>query len=72
MNENNQPTEDVFFSVGKLVSKLRPSTTTVNMYRYLSILVNTYIPLTLYPRRGSRGISDIPPRHPRFIKITYL
>jgi hypothetical protein len=30
---------------------------------------NTYIPLTLYPRRGSRGISDIPPRHPRFTKI---
>jgi hypothetical protein len=23
----------------------------------------------LYPRRGSRGISDIPPRHPRFTKI---
>jgi hypothetical protein len=21
-----------------------------------------YIPFTLYPRRGSRGISDIPPR----------
>jgi hypothetical protein len=30
----------------------------------------TYIPLTLYPRRGGRGISDIPPR--RFIKIIYL
>jgi hypothetical protein len=26
----------------------------------------TYIPLTLYLRRGSRGISDIPPRLPRF------
>jgi hypothetical protein len=25
-----------------------------------------YIPLTLYRRRGSRGISDIPPRQPRF------
>jgi hypothetical protein len=23
-----------------------------------------------FPRRGSRGISDIPPRHPRFTKIT--
>jgi hypothetical protein len=31
--------------------------------------VHTYIPLTLYPRRGSRGISNIPPRHPRFTKI---
>jgi hypothetical protein len=29
----------------------------------------TYIPLTLYPRRGSRGISDTPPRRPRFTKI---
>jgi hypothetical protein len=26
---------------------------------------------TLYPRRGSRGVSDIPPRHPRFTKISY-
>jgi hypothetical protein len=25
-------------------------------------VVHTYIPLTLYPRRGSRGISDIAPR----------
>jgi hypothetical protein len=32
--------------------------------------IHTYIPLTLYPRRGSRGISDIPPRHPRFTKIS--
>jgi hypothetical protein len=30
---------------------------------------NTYISLTLYPRRGSIGISDVPPRHPRFTKI---
>jgi hypothetical protein len=29
----------------------------------------TYTPLTLYLRRGSRGISDIP-RRPRFTKIT--
>jgi hypothetical protein len=32
----------------------------------------TYIPLTLYLRRGSRGISVIPPRHPHFSKIIYL
>jgi hypothetical protein len=31
---------------------------------------STYIPLTLYPRRGSRGISDIPLRHPRFTKMS--
>jgi hypothetical protein len=34
------------------------------------VIVHTYIPLTLYPRRGSRGISNIPPRHPRFTKIS--
>jgi hypothetical protein len=34
------------------------------------LLPYTYIPLTLYPRRGSRGISDIPLRHPRFTKIS--
>jgi hypothetical protein len=32
----------------------------------------TYIPLTLYPRRDSRGISDIPPRRLRFIKFILL
>jgi hypothetical protein len=31
----------------------------------------TYIPLSLYHRRGSRDISDIPPRYPRFTKISY-
>jgi hypothetical protein len=34
--------------------------------------VHTYIPLTLYPQRGSRGISDIPPRYPHFTKISQL
>jgi hypothetical protein len=34
-----------------------------------SRLVNTYIPLTLYPRSGNRGISDIPTRRPDFIII---
>jgi hypothetical protein len=38
----------------------------LHLYSYY---VHTYIPLTLYPRRGSRSISDIPPRHPRFTKI---
>jgi hypothetical protein len=32
----------------------------------------TYITLTLYPRRGSRGISDIPPNHSHSTKITSL
>jgi hypothetical protein len=28
-----------------------------------TLYIHTYIPLTLYPLRGSRGILDIPPRH---------
>jgi hypothetical protein len=28
-----------------------------------------YIAVMLYPRKGSRGIQDIPPRHPRFTKL---
>jgi hypothetical protein len=32
--------------------------------------LGSYIPLTLYPRGGSRDISDIPPRRPRFTEIT--
>jgi hypothetical protein len=31
--------------------------------------IYTYISLTLYPRRGSRGISDIPPRRLRFTNL---
>jgi hypothetical protein len=31
------------------------------------LYIGTY---TFYPRRGSRGISDIAPRRPRFTKIT--
>jgi hypothetical protein len=31
---------------------------------------NKYIPLTLYPRRASRSISDIPPIHPRFTNVS--
>jgi hypothetical protein len=31
-----------------------------------------YIPLTLDPRRGSRDVSDVHPRCPRFTKMTWL
>jgi hypothetical protein len=41
-----------------------------DIIRLMMIIIHTYIPLTLYPRRGSRGISNIPPRHPRFTKIS--
>jgi hypothetical protein len=38
--------------------------------QYHNLQLHTYISLTLYPRRGSRGISDIAPRCPRFTNIT--
>jgi hypothetical protein len=42
-------------------------------YRSLKQLrLHTYISLTLHPWRGSRGISDIPPRCRRFTKIANL
>jgi hypothetical protein len=45
----------------------------VQLQRAMQFIINfTYIPLTLYPRRGRRGISDIPPRRLRFTKITKL
>jgi hypothetical protein len=33
-------------------------------------ILYTYIPLMLYPQRGSRDITDIPPRDPLFTKMT--
>jgi hypothetical protein len=33
------------------------------------MILYTNIPLTLYPRRGSRDISDISPRRPHFTKM---
>jgi hypothetical protein len=39
-----------------------------DLYFYISI--KSVLPLTLYPRRRSRGISDIPLRLPRFTKIS--
>jgi hypothetical protein len=37
--------------------------------RRSSELLLLHTALTLYPRRSIRGISDIPPRRPRFTKI---
>jgi hypothetical protein len=49
-------------------SHLNTTVTSNNMYQYI---YNTYIRTThALPRRGSRGISDVPPRRPRFTKIT--
>jgi hypothetical protein len=48
----------------------------LNVSTYFQILkeskntaVFTYMPLTVYPLRGSRGISDTPTRHPTKIKL---
>jgi hypothetical protein len=35
----------------------------IERWAYIFSTLHTYIPLTLYPRRSSRGTSDIPPRH---------
>jgi hypothetical protein len=40
-----------------------------NLKKVSLISINTYIPLTLYPCRGSRGITDIPPRRPFLLKL---
>jgi hypothetical protein len=37
----------------------------LHIYTY----IHTYIQLSLYLRSGSRGILNIPPRHPRFTKV---
>jgi hypothetical protein len=47
----------------------------VFLFMYLSIKnyttkCLTYIPLMLDPRRGSKGVSDIPPRRVRFTRMT--
>jgi hypothetical protein len=40
----------------------------INLIMYYKIY--TYKALTLDPRRSRRGVSDIPPRRPRFTKMT--
>jgi hypothetical protein len=42
----------------------------VTYFRIRNQGIHTYIPLTLYPLSGSRGVADIPPRHPCFTKIS--
>jgi hypothetical protein len=42
------------------------------MSNQCNLLIYTYIPLTLYLRRGSRDMSDILPRRLRFTKIIKL
>jgi hypothetical protein len=50
--------------------KLRKLFYVCNLPADITLNIRIYIPLTLYPRRGSRGISNIPPRHPHFTKIS--
>jgi hypothetical protein len=72
VDRERKRTSSYFFYI--FFSKIQFKSFTFGKPKYrctLTILnVNTYIPLTLYRLRGSRGISDIPPRHPRFTKIS--
>jgi hypothetical protein len=34
--------------------------------------MHTYLHATFYPRKDSRGITDIPPRHRRFTKMSAM
>jgi hypothetical protein len=47
-----------------------PGSRVVSRGFYIHTFLHTYIPLKLYPCRGSRDISDIPLRRPRFTKNT--
>jgi hypothetical protein len=42
----------------------------INIFHFGTQHTYIYIPITLYHRKGSRGISDIPPRYPHFNKTT--
>jgi hypothetical protein len=44
----------------------------VLIVKHYSDQVHIYIPFTLFPRSGSRDISDIPPRHPHFTNMIQL
>jgi hypothetical protein len=54
------------------ISRIHKKRLTIFEYTLLTFFtyLHTYIPLTIYPLMGSRGISDIPPRHPRFTKYS--
>jgi Tfp pilus assembly major pilin PilA len=81
MNQTNQliSSDNVGYAALALEKKLNvgalPGKVSVNIItNQNNVFINsysehTYIPLMLYPRRGSRGISDTQ-RHPRFTKIS--
>jgi hypothetical protein len=52
-----------------MINKIVKIDVHLSFIKIYSIFFKSYIPLTLYPRRDSRGISDIPPRRPCFTKI---
>jgi hypothetical protein len=47
---------------GMYVLVTTPTIACVIFTKPVTAAIHTYIPLTLYPQRGSRGISNIPPR----------
>jgi hypothetical protein len=53
-----------------LRSQIRSGHIDAENERQISKILNTYILLTLDPRRGIRGVSDIPPRGPCVTKLT--
>jgi hypothetical protein len=55
----------LFPPYSKTWTKVRPG------FKLLLSLIHIYITLTLYSRRGGKGVSDIPLRRPRFTKISY-
>jgi uncharacterized protein YfbU (UPF0304 family) len=54
--------------LSKVASNWRGLCPAVDCGRLMMMMM--MILLTLYPRRGSRGMPDIPSRRPRFTKIT--
>jgi hypothetical protein len=51
-------------TTGFLLIILLTSTILISVF-----FIHTYIPITLYPRKASRGILDITPRSPRFTNL---
>jgi hypothetical protein len=65
LREEQKKKLDAGTHIGDLITVNLTQVEVVTKHTYI-----TYIPLTLDPRRGSKGVSDNPPRRPRFTNIT--